>query len=93
MIAYNYVASLINDPNNKRVFDRVAENRRVHLGELLKQVKTDRNETKRALHQLEKEKLVAKKGAPIEDYTIYYITSKGLKVKREIERIGNPAFI
>lgn len=93
MIAYNDIDLLRNDPNNKRVFDQVVKNRKVRLGELQEQVDTDISKIKRALHQLEKADLVAKRAAPLEDYTIYYMTRKGLRVNREIKRRSKPAFV
>jgi DNA-binding HxlR family transcriptional regulator len=82
----NSTISLLANTEYKRVFDKVLEARWIRFDKLVEKTGIDPDMVREALQELEKDDLVAKKGAPLEDLTVYYITTKGLRANRRMSR-------
>jgi len=88
----NYTLPSLASTENKRIFEKVVEARWIRFDELVEKTGIDRETAKEALKELQKDELLARKGAPLEDLAVYYITTKGLRANR-LERMPKPALI
>jgi hypothetical protein len=78
-----------------KTFEAVAERRNLMLREVLELCDpkdSDREEVRSRIHesleQLVAEGLVSEEEAPIEDFSVYYITTSGLRMYRRLKRAG-----
>jgi predicted transcriptional regulator len=67
---------------NKPVFDKILEARWIRFDNLVEKTGLDLDTVREALQELERDDLIARNGAPLEDLTVYYVTAKGLTVNR-----------
>jgi hypothetical protein len=73
---------LLQNDDAKRVFKEIARNRRANFNDLTSLAPRDRLQT--TLSNLVSSSLIAKQPSFIDDFSTYYVTSKGLEVMREL---------
>lgn len=77
------ISLLMGDKDTRETFERIVEQRRVQLRRLEDQVHLPREELESKLKDLINEGLIDAKKVVLPDYTVYYVTSKGLEVNRK----------
>lgn len=81
------IDTLFEDEQTRRIFDQVVDQRKVQFKSLYQSQGLDRVAAREKLSVLKKAHLVEERGAPIEDFSIFYVTADGLEANRKLRRI------
>jgi DNA-binding transcriptional ArsR family regulator len=76
-------AQVLADPTARAAFKHIAKARHIRLGDLTERIHESQSTIEQHLHELEREGLVAHKRSALPSLKTYYITSDGLRAKRE----------
>jgi hypothetical protein len=76
----------LEDEGTRKVFGMVVDQRRVRFKDLQESLHLDREEARRQLKSLKDAHLIEERGAPFEDFHLYYVTAEGLEAARELRR-------
>ena len=90
MLGINELLSVFQDRDTLDMFNEVVKNKKIRLGDLVKQIhrqQITQEKAKYSLDKLEQAGLIAKKGVEPGIYTIYYVTADGLQASRKIRKI------
>ncbi len=83
------INELFDDEQTRRIFDQVVDQRKVQFKNLRRVQGLDRKVAREKLGLLKEAHLVEERGAPIEDFSIFYVTAEGLEAKRKLRQIEN----
>ncbi len=78
----NYLA----DEATRKVFGMVVDQRKVRFKDLQESLHLDREEAKSKLKDLKEAHLIEERAAPLEDFSLYYVTAEGIEAARELRR-------
>lgn len=81
------IGTLFDDEQTRRIFDQVVDQRKVQFKNLRQTQGLDRDAVREKLSRLKDAHLIEESGAPIEDFSIFYVTADGLEAKRRLRRI------
>ena len=80
--------SLLAEPTARLIFNKVVEKRRIRFGDLVKKPPSvNQTEARKYLDKLENANLISKKGSPVEDFIIYFVTADGLTASRKLRQM------
>lgn len=83
MISAN-VISLLSIPTIRTVFNKVAQERTIRFKELQNSLGIERAVAFDTLKKLKEANLIKEHGAPVEDFTTFYVTAAGISAEREL---------
>jgi predicted transcriptional regulator len=76
----------LKDEGTRNVFSLVVGERRVRLKDLQDRLQLNRDEARNSLESLTRDNLIQKQPAPLEDFSLYYVTAQGLELAHELRR-------
>jgi predicted transcriptional regulator len=78
----------LKDEGSRKIFKLVVDERRVRFKDVQDRLQLDREEVRRKLKSLTEAHLIQERGAPLEDFSLYYVTAEGLEAAHELRQRG-----
>jgi len=79
--------SLLMIPAIRNVFNKVAQERTIRFRDLQHSLGIERAEAVATLNKLKEAKLIKEQGAPVEDFTTFYVTAAGISAERQLRNL------
>ncbi len=87
MLAADTVTELLTDATKRKIFQFIAQNRKVRRTEFTRIFGKEDSKSCEKLSELLEANMIGKESAPISDFDSYYITADGLFADRQLRLI------